>query len=106
MANRYADREPVTRREHDQPWVADLESDAHVASRRLTVSEAVDAVEQTRPYRFVDLVTHERHGHPSSYLYEAVRSVDRPVEISDEGRCSCGGYVTRVSVRPRRGTDR
>jgi hypothetical protein len=105
MTNAYADREPVTRREHDLPWVADLESDEHAANRRLTVAEAVDAVEQTRPCRFVDLVTHEQHGHPSSYLYEAVRSVDRPVELSDEGRCSCGGYVTRVSVRPREEPD-
>jgi len=101
MTNTYADREPVTRREHDEPWVADLEADEHAADRVLTVAEAVDAVEQTRAGRFVDLVTHERHGHPSSYLYENVVSVDRPVDLSDEGRCSCGGYVTRVAVHPR-----
>lgn len=101
MANEYADREPVTRREHDHPWVADLEADRHATDRRLTVAEAVDAVEQTGPSRFVDLVTHEQHGHPSSYLYDAVRSVDRSIDISDEGRCSCGGYVTRVTVHRR-----
>jgi putative CGCGG family rSAM target protein len=101
MANEYADREPVTRREHDHPWVADLEADRHATDRRLTVAEAVDAVEQTGPSQFVDLVTHEQHGHPSSYLYEEVRSVDRSVDISDEGRCSCGGYVTRVTVHRR-----
>jgi putative CGCGG family rSAM target protein len=100
MTNAYADREPVTRRAHDRPWVADLESEAHVADRQLTVSEAVDAVEQTRTGRYVDLVTHERHSHPSSYLYEALRSVDRRVELSARGRCSCGGYVTRVVVTP------
>jgi hypothetical protein len=105
MAKAYADREPVTRRDHDRPWVANLESDEHAANQRLTVAEAVDAVEQTHPDRFVDLVTHERHGHPSSYLYEAVRSVDRPIELSDEGRCSCGGYVTRVSTTSRGETD-
>lgn len=98
MDNMYADREPVTRRTHDHPWVADLESDKHAADRQLTVAEAVDAIEQTRPDQSVDLVTHERHGHPMSYLYEAVRSVDRSVALSDEGRCSCGGYVTRVTV--------
>ncbi|MFB6202000.1 MAG: CGCGG family rSAM-modified RiPP protein [Halorhabdus sp.] len=97
-SNSYADREPVTRRTHDQPWVADLETDGHAADRRLTVAEAIDAVEQTRAGRYVDLVTHERHGHPASYLYETVRRVDRHVNLSDEGRCSCGGYVTRVSV--------
>lgn len=101
MTEAYADREPVTRREHEEPWVADLEADAHAADRRLTVAEAVDAVEQTRTGGFVDLVTHEQHGHPSSYLYEAVQSVDRCIELSDEGRCSCGGYVTRVTVHRR-----
>jgi len=98
MTSTYADREPVTRWEHDEPWVADLEADEHATDRKLTVSEAVDAVEQTQAGRFVDLVTHERHGHPSSYLYETVLAVDRPVDLSDEGRCSCGGYVTRVTV--------
>ena len=98
MTSAYADREPVTRREHDKPWVADLEADDHAADRTLTVAEAVDAVKQTRAGRFVDLVTHERHGHPSSYLYETLSSMDLSVDLSDEGRCSCGGYVTRVSV--------
>lgn len=98
MTGAYAGREPVTRRVHDEPWVADLEADDHAADRELTVAEAVDAVEQTRAGGFVDLVTHGRHGHPSSYLYETVLSVDRPVALSDEGRCSCEGYVTRVTV--------
>lgn len=99
MAEAYADREPVTRREHDEPWVADLESDDHAADWQLTVAEAVDAVDQTRPGQFVDLVTHRAHGHPSAYLYEAVRSLEPYIDVADEGRCSCGGYVTRVRVR-------
>lgn len=98
MPDAYAGREPVTRHEHDRPWVADLETVEHADDRQLTIAEAVDAVEQTRPGRFVDLVTHERHGHPASYLYEAVRSADRNVDISERGRCSCGGYVTRVNI--------
>ncbi|WP_226013489.1 CGCGG family rSAM-modified RiPP protein [Halomicrobium salinisoli] len=102
----YAGREPVTRAAHDRPWAADLETEAHAADRRLTVHEAIDAVEQTRAGRHVDLVTHERHGHPSTYLYRPVRAVDRRVELSDEGRCSCGGYVTRVRVEPSQPTER
>jgi putative CGCGG family rSAM target protein len=98
MSNTYADREPVTRRTHDHPWVADLEAEEHATNRQLTIAEAVDAVEQTRSGHFVDLVTHEQHGHPASYLYKPVRTVDRSVVLSDEGRCSCGGYVTRVTV--------
>lgn len=48
MTSADADREPVTRRAHDRPWVADHESEAHAADGQLTVAEAVDAVEQTR----------------------------------------------------------
>lgn len=96
MSGTYAGREPVTRREHRHPWVADLAGDVHAADPQLLVGEAVDAVEQTPPGQFVSLVTHERHGHPSSYLYDALRSVAERVELSDEGRCSCGGYVTRA----------
>ncbi|AZH25986.1 CGCGG family putative rSAM-modified RiPP protein [Haloplanus aerogenes] len=98
MPETYAGREPVTMRRHDRPWIADLETADHASDRQLTVTEAVDAVEQTYSGRFVDLVTPEQHGHPSSYLYEPVRTVARSVDIEDEGRCSCGGYVTRVAV--------
>lgn len=97
-SQKYAGREPVTRRVHDRPWAADLETDAHAADRQLVVDEALDAVDQTRPGQYVDLVTHERHGHPSTYLYEPIRSLDLQVDVYDEGRCHCGGYVTRVTV--------
>jgi putative CGCGG family rSAM target protein len=98
MTSAYAGREPVTRTIHDRPWVADLETTKHADDRKLIVAEAVDAVEQTRTGRFVDLVTHERHGHPATYLYEAVQSSSQSIDISDEGRCPCGGYVTRITI--------
>lgn len=102
MADSFTGREPVTRREHDEPWAANLESDAHADNRQLLIEEAIDAIEQTRAGQFVDLVTHESHGHPSTYLYDSMRTLRTVEEIADEGRCSCGGYVTRVTVRPQR----
>lgn len=101
MSDPYDGREPVTTHRHERPWVADLETTDHAHNRQLTVAEAVDAIEQTSPGQFVDLVTHERHGPPASYLYEPIRTVDRHVNITDEGRCSCGGYVTRVTIKSR-----
>lgn len=92
-------REPVTRNVHDRPWIADLETDAHAENRQLLVAEALDAVEQTTPGTRLDVVTHERHGHPSGYLYAALESRAPSVDVSDGGRCDCGGYVTRVRVR-------
>lgn len=94
----YDAREPVTRRVHDRPWVADLGTADHAENRQLLVAEAVDAVEQTIRGIHVDIVTHERHGHPSDYLYANLRSIGASIEITDEGRCDCGGYVTRVRI--------
>lgn len=94
----YGDREPVTRRQHDRPWTADLETPAHADNRDLVLAEAMDAVKQTAPGTHVDIVTHERHGHPSGYLYSALESVISNGTVRDAGRCTCGGYVTRVAI--------
>lgn len=95
---RYEGREPVTRRVHVRPWVADLESPAHAEDRRLVVDEAIDAVEQTAAGTRVDVVTHERHGHPAEYLYPRLDTRFDGLELSDDGRCHCGGYVTGIVV--------
>lgn len=92
-------REPVTRSRHDHPWAADLESEKHANDRELLVGEALDAVRQTRTGQHVDLVTHETHGHPATYLYPVLESLDRDIEITDAGRCACGGYVSRILLR-------
>lgn len=95
---RYDGREPVTRRIHNRPWIADLESSRHAFSRQLVIQEAVDAVEQTAPGTHVDIVTHEQHGHPASYLYTHLEARFDHVRLAAEDRCHCGGYVTRVVV--------
>lgn len=92
-------REPVTRRVHDSPWAADLETAKHAEDRELVVAEALDAVGQTRTGQHVDLITHRAHGHPATYLYPVLESLDDALEITDPGRCDCGGYVSRVSIR-------
>lgn len=98
-AIRVADsREPVTRRTHDHPWAANLESEKHADNKKLIIEEALDAVRQTRPGQYVDLVTHASQGHPATYLYPVLKSTNE-IEIADSGRCSCGGFVSRVWVR-------
>lgn len=93
----YDRREPVTRRVHDRPWTADLQSPKYANNRRLTVEDAVVAVKQTNA-RYVNLITPEQHGHPARYLYSAFEVLD-DVELHERGRCVGGGYVTRV-MRP------
>lgn len=91
-------REPVTRHVHERPWAADLEASKHAADQYLVIEEALDAVRQTKSNQYVELVTHESHGHPSSYLYGPLTTLDERIEIADCGRCACGGYITRVVV--------
>lgn len=93
---RYEGREPVTRQVHQQQWVADLESSIHALDRELVTEEAVDAVNQTAPGTRVDIITHQKHGHPSTYLYSHLKSLCDGIRLADDGRCHCGGYVTRV----------
>lgn len=96
FARGYEAREPVTRRIHEMPWIAGLETAKHAANRRLVIEEALDAFAQTATGYHVDIVTHETHGHPANYLYSHLNAIDSDLEVTDCGRCSCGGYVTRV----------
>ncbi|NUB91999.1 CGCGG family rSAM-modified RiPP protein [Haloterrigena sp. SYSU A558-1] len=94
------DVEPVTRREHDVSWSANLEKPRHAADRDLVVSQAKDAVEATAAGTHVNLVTHGDHGRPENYLWDeleaAFEGIDLEIEYVD--RCGCGGHVTRVHV--------
>lgn len=89
--------EPVTDRVHDNSWSANLEKPAHADSRELVVEQAIDAIEHTALGNHVNLVTHGEHGHPETYLYDAL---DR--EYGDEldweyiEQCGCGGHVLRA----------
>lgn len=101
--------EPVTDRDHDNSWSANLEQPRHGEDSDLVIAQAVDAIEHTTSGNHVNLVTHGNHGHPSEYLYPAlsdefdgdgeVDDVDSEVEWEYVDRCGCGGYVTRVYVK-------
>ncbi|PSP53410.1 hypothetical protein BRC67_01875 [Halobacteriales archaeon QH_3_68_24] len=61
--------------------------------------ESHEAAEPITDEVHVNLVTHGEQGHPSEYLYEAVRAgVDADLETEYVDQCGCGGHVTRVHV--------
>ena len=95
-----ADVEPVTRRDHDVSWSANLEKPHHAADRDLVVAQAKDAVEATAAGTHVNLVTHGDHGHPETSLWDELEAAfdDGDLEIEYVDRCGCGGHVTRVHV--------
>jgi putative CGCGG family rSAM target protein len=89
--------DPVTDRVHDNSWSANLEGPEHAADRAYLVEQALSAVEHTAPDNHVNLVTHGDHGHPETYLYEALdESYGDAVEWEYVDQCGCGGHVVRV----------
>ena len=89
--------DPVTDHVHDNSWSANLEGPEHAEDREYLVEQALSAVEHTAPGNHVNHVTHGEHGHPETYLYDALESEygDR-VAWEYVDRCGCGGHVVRV----------
>jgi putative CGCGG family rSAM target protein len=93
------DVEPVTDRVHDNSWSANLEQPEHGADRELVVEQALSAIEHTASGNHVNLVTHAEHGHPETYLYEALAErTGADLEWTYVQQCGCGGHVVRVDV--------
>ncbi len=62
----------------------------------VVVEQAVAAVEHTTAGHHVNLVTHGDHGHPETYLYDALAERFDGVAYEYVEQCGCGGHVTRV----------
>ncbi|MFC7019382.1 MULTISPECIES: CGCGG family rSAM-modified RiPP protein [Haloarcula] len=90
---------PVTESVHDNSWSANLERPVHAGDRTLVVEQAITAVERTRPGNHVNLVTHADHGHPETYLFDALdEEFGADVATEYVKQCGCGGHVTRAQV--------
>ncbi|MBB6646826.1 CGCGG family putative rSAM-modified RiPP protein [Halobellus ruber] len=76
------------KRVHDNSWSADLEGPDHAADREFLVEQALSAVDHTTP---------GEHGHPETYLYDALaREYGDEMEWEYVDQCGCGGHVVRV----------
>ncbi|HKJ58120.1 MAG TPA: CGCGG family rSAM-modified RiPP protein [Halobacteriales archaeon] len=97
MTTPATDPEPPTDRDHDTSWSANLETPGYAEDPDLVVDHALEAVRRTATGTHVNLVTHEAHGHPESYLHPALEAaLDEDASVEFVDRCGCGGYVTRV----------
>ena len=93
------DAQPITDRVHDTSWSANLEQPRHADDRALVVEQAMTAIEHTTPGHHVNLVTHEAHGHPESYLTGPLEHrYGDAISWAYVQQCGCGGHVLRVSV--------
>ncbi|QIO24016.1 CGCGG family rSAM-modified RiPP protein [Haloarcula sp. JP-L23] len=99
MSRAHDDTPSVTDEIHDNSWSANLEGPEHAEDRELVVAQAREAIEKTTAGNHVNLVTHEAHGHPETYLYDPLRERfgDR-VDLTYVDQCGCGGYVVRARV--------
>jgi putative CGCGG family rSAM target protein len=88
----------ITDRTHETSWSANLEQPRH-ADPAVVVEEALAAVAHTANGTHVNLVTHADHGHPETYLYDALADeYGDAVDWSYVEQCGCGGHVVRVHV--------
>lgn len=96
----HGEAQPVTDRVHDNSWSANLEKPQHATDIDLVISQAIDAIEHTKPGNHVNLVTHADHGHPSEYLYEPLEETfgTDDVTLDYVDQCGCGGHVTRAHI--------
>lgn len=96
----HEEAEPVTDHVHHNSWSANLEKPVHADEQDFVVEQALSAIEYTAGGNHVNLVTHEAHGHPRTYLYEALeRAFDAAIEWEYVDQCGCGGHVVRVHVK-------
>lgn len=93
--------EPVTERLHETSWSANLEKPQYDTDQSLLVDHAVEAIEHTASGQHVNLVTHSAHGHPETYLYDALAEqfTTEDVEWEYIEQCGCGGHVVHIYIQ-------
>lgn len=96
----HGETKPVTDRTHDTSWSANLEKPQYADDRSLLERHAIEAIEHTTSGHHVNLVTHKAHGHPETYLYDALRERfgDSDVHWEYIEQCGCGGHVVCVHI--------
>jgi putative CGCGG family rSAM target protein len=81
----------------DKDWTKDLEHDDYEWNIELIITDALQAVEETKKGCCVNLVTAERFGNPVDYLLPLLEELyPNNVKIKFIDQCGCGGYVLRV----------
>lgn len=96
--NEPGDASRAFERTHPASWSANLEAPRHADDPEVVVEEAIEAIEHTASGYHVNLVTHGALGHPSTFLYPVIESIDGVVKWEYVDQCGCGGHVTRVHV--------
>lgn len=78
-------------------WSAPLESEEYEGDMELLLHDAVEAINETAPGFYVNLVTPSCHGHPDEYLLPYLKeSYGSTISTKYIDQCGCGGFVYRV----------
>ena len=90
--------EAATNERHENSWSVNLEKPKHATNQERIREEAQRAIERTASGYHVNLVTHGDHGHPETYLYDALDAAyGDQVTWEHIEQCGCG-HVVRVHV--------
>ncbi len=81
----------------EKNWSISFETEDYENNRERLIQEAIDAVRNTAPGYFVNVVTPASLGHPDDFLAKALqKQFGSAIASKFIGECSCGGYVLRV----------
>lgn len=84
----------------EKDWSCPMESEEYEENIDLVIKDAITAIEKTAKGYYVNLVTHEAHGHPDAYLLPVINERFREsIETRFIDQCGCGGYVLRVTKK-------
>ncbi|MEH7112282.1 CGCGG family rSAM-modified RiPP protein [Neobacillus niacini] len=81
----------------DKNWSISLEHEEYENDKDLVIKNAINAVEQTGPQFYVNIVTPAAFGEPDSYLAPALTNYfGETINQKFIDQCGCGGFVLRV----------
>ena len=81
----------------EKNWSISLEHDEYENDIDLIIKDAINAVEETSPGCYVNIVTPACFGEPTAYLTPSLSAYfGKRIEMKFIDQCGCGGFVLRV----------
>ncbi|MEH7251701.1 CGCGG family rSAM-modified RiPP protein [Neobacillus niacini] len=81
----------------DKNWSISLEHEEYENDMDLVIKDSINAIEETSPSCYVNIVTPACFGEPNTYLTLALSDYfGKRIAMKFIDQCGCGGFVLRV----------
>jgi putative CGCGG family rSAM target protein len=81
----------------NKDWSVDLEHGEYETNIELVIEDGIQAVKDTEPGYYVNLVTPNGFDNPNNYLKPLLLQLfNDTIKVRYIDQCGCGGYVLRV----------